>query len=158
MTARSPLTKIGKTKRTGTKITFMPTPRSSKTWTSPSTSWPSACASWPSSTRASRSPSTTSGTDKRDSFHYEGGIVEFVAAPQPQQDRRCTPSRSTSPASATASSVEVALQYNDGYNENIFSFANNINTIEGGTHLSGFESALTRTINTYAEATTCSRT
>jgi DNA gyrase subunit B len=43
--------------------------------------------------------------------------------------------------------VEIAMQYTDAYNENVFSFANNINTIEGGTHLSGFRSALTRTVN-----------
>ena len=47
--------------------------------------------------------------------------------------------------------IELALQYNDGYNENVFSFVNNINTHEGGTHLTGFKAALTRTINAYAE-------
>ena len=53
--------------------------------------------------------------------------------------------------------MEVALQYNDGYSETVFSFANNINTVDGGTHLSGF-SALTRTINVFGQAAACSRT
>ena len=48
--------------------------------------------------------------------------------------------------------MEGALQYNDGYAETLFSFANNINTVEGGTHLSGFKSALTRAINKYAKS------
>ena len=49
--------------------------------------------------------------------------------------------------------MEIAVQYNDGYAENIFAFANTINTVDGGTHLSGFRSALTRTINYYANQT-----
>jgi DNA gyrase subunit B len=51
-----------------------------------------------------------------------------------------------------ALSIEVAIQYNDAYDEKVYSFANNINTVDGGTHLSGFRSAFTRTINAYAQS------
>ena len=81
-------------------------------------------------------------------FQYDGGIVDFVALPQREQGadpaRRSSSSRTTSDEGA----VEVAMQWNASYQESVFSFANNINTHEGGSHLSGFRSALTRTLNT----------
>ena len=86
-------------------------------------------------------------------FHFEGGIAEFVTYlnrgkttlhPEPisfHDERKFPGGIVTS---------DIALQYNDSYQENLFAFANTINTVEGGTHLSGFRSALTRTINAYA--------
>ncbi|MCM8780799.1 MAG: DNA topoisomerase (ATP-hydrolyzing) subunit B [Candidatus Omnitrophica bacterium] len=89
-------------------------------------------------------------TDKEAVFEFEGGIVSFVE----YLNKNKNPLHSkVIYFEKTQESVilEVALQYNDGYAETIFSFANNINTIEGGTHLSGFKSALTRAINQYAK-------
>jgi DNA gyrase subunit B len=91
-------------------------------------------------------------TNKREEFKYEKGLVEYVRY---MNDAKITLTpviyfKKEDPASRLV--VEVALQYNDGYNETIESFANNINTHEGGTHLSGFKTALTGTINRYAEA------
>lgn len=88
-------------------------------------------------------------------FHYSGGIAEFIKhlnrgkSVLHEQVIHFEGTREL-PTGGTLS-MEVALQYNDKYNENIFSFANNINTIEGGSHLSGFRSALTRTINAYGQ-------
>jgi DNA gyrase subunit B len=81
-------------------------------------------------------------------FHFEGGIVEFVkyidSTRKPVQK---VPIYIKGERDNTQ--VEVAFQYNDGYNENIFTYVNDINTIEGGTHLVGFKTALTRTLNNY---------
>ncbi len=82
-------------------------------------------------------------------FHYEGGIRDFVAYINREKDA-IHPSIIFLENEADDGAVEVALQWNSSYNESIFTFANNINTTEGGTHLSGFRSALTRTINDYA--------
>ncbi|NEZ47849.1 DNA topoisomerase (ATP-hydrolyzing) subunit B [Clostridium niameyense] len=87
--------------------------------------------------------------EKSDIFYYEGGIKSFVSYLNRNKEKL-----HTEPIYLEKNKdgyiVEIAMQYNDSYSENIFSFANNIDTIEGGTHLSGFRSALTRVINDYA--------
>ena len=87
-------------------------------------------------------------SDKKDEFFYKGGIVSFVE----YLNRRNVVLHKPIFIEGTKNEVqiEVSIQYNDTFNEKIFSFANNINTIEGGFHLIGFKAALTRTINQYA--------
>ncbi|MFW2491892.1 DNA topoisomerase (ATP-hydrolyzing) subunit B [Clostridium chromiireducens] len=88
--------------------------------------------------------------EKEETFHYEGGIKSFVS----YLNRNKVPLHEEPiyiEGIKDKVSVEVALQYNDGYTENIFSFANNIDTVEGGTHLVGFKTALTRVFNDYAK-------
>jgi DNA gyrase subunit B len=85
------------------------------------------------------------------SFQYDGGIVDFVKYLHGQGTREPLHSKIVYVEdSSDIGEVEVALQWNNSYQEALLSFANNINTHEGGTHLSGFRSALTRTVNTYA--------
>ncbi|HXV14054.1 MAG TPA: DNA topoisomerase (ATP-hydrolyzing) subunit B [Candidatus Krumholzibacteria bacterium] len=91
------------------------------------------------------------GKPRRQVFQYEGGIVSFVKYIDTAKTV-LTPQPIFIQAEKDGVQVEVALQYTDGYAENVFSFANNINTIEGGTHLVGFKAALTRTINNYASS------
>ncbi len=88
--------------------------------------------------------------DKEATFYFEGGIVSFVR--HLNRNRTAVHERPFYVQRETPTCmVEVALQYNDSYGESTHTFANNINTIDGGTHLSGFKSALTRTINDYAK-------
>ncbi len=86
---------------------------------------------------------------KKNEFHYEGGIIEFVQYLNKNKNSLHDPIFFEKEKGNIC--VEIAMQYSDRYNENIFTFVNNINTIEGGTHLSGFKSALTRSMNSYAE-------
>lgn len=90
-------------------------------------------------------------SDKESVFQFTGGIVSFVEYLNKNKNRLHNKVIYFE-KEVEKIQLEVAMQYNDGYTENIFSFANNINTIEGGTHLSGFKSALTRAINQYAKA------
>ncbi|MBV4423025.1 DNA topoisomerase (ATP-hydrolyzing) subunit B [Clostridium tyrobutyricum] len=88
--------------------------------------------------------------DKSELFHYEGGIKSFVE----YLNRNKQPIQKEPiylEGKREDYSLEIAIQYNDGYTENIFAFANNIDTVEGGTHLAGFKSALTRVFNDYAK-------
>jgi DNA gyrase subunit B len=90
-------------------------------------------------------------TERSHEFYYKGGIAEFVKHLNKNKttlhDRPLYFERVNDTLS-----IEVAIQYNDAYDEKVYSFANNINTVDGGTHLSGFRSAFTRTINAYAQS------
>src|SRR5918911_1124046 len=92
--------------------------------------------------------------EERHEFYAEGGIRDFVAYVNDQKDpvhkHVVYFEGSTDGGSAEAGTGEVAMQWNTSYVESVFSFANNINTHEGGSHLSGFKAALTRTLNDYA--------
>jgi len=87
--------------------------------------------------------------EKEETFHYEGGLVEF--ATYINKSKAIIHKPIYFKKQVDSNTVEVAIQYTDGYNENIFGFVNTINTTEGGTHISGFKTALTRAINDYAE-------
>jgi len=93
-----------------------------------------------------RSTDAKTGAAKHADFKYNGGIAEFIKhLNRGKQVLHDKPIYMEAERSGVA--MEIGLQYNDGYSESVFSFANNINTIDGGTHLSGFRMALTRTIN-----------
>lgn len=88
--------------------------------------------------------------DKVENYFYEGGIKEFVAYLNRNKEVLYSEPIYIE-GERDGMVVEISLQYNDSYSENLYSFANNIDTIEGGTHLSGFKTALTRVVNDYAK-------
>ncbi len=139
----------GTTKRRGTKVTFKPDPQIFET----------VEFSFDTLAQRLRELAFLNGgvlitlDDERDGknhkFHYEGGIVSFVT--HLNKNKTAVNEKPIyMRGEKDGIEAEIALQWNDGYAEMVYSFANNINTHEGGTHLSGFRSALTRTINFYA--------
>jgi len=139
----------GTTKRRGTKVTFRPDSQIFET----------TVFSFDTLSQRLRELAFLNGgvlitiDDERDGkshkFHYEGGIASFVTHLNTNK-AAVNEKPIFMHGDKDGSDVEIALQWNDGYAETVYAFANNINTSEGGTHLSGFRSALTRTINHYA--------
>jgi DNA gyrase subunit B len=144
-----PLSVVGKTKGRGTKITFKP---DSEIFEILDFSYDILSQRLRELAFLNRGLTITLSderTEERTVFHYSGGLFSFVE----HLNKNKTPIH-PKPIYISGEKgdviVEIALQYNDGYAETIYTFANNINTKEGGTHLSGFKSALTRTVNSYA--------
>ncbi len=148
----TPLQEVGETKKRGTKITFLPDDSIFET-TEFSFDVLSQrlreLAFLNAGVRITIADEREEG--KHHDFHYEGGIVSFVEYLN-RNKNGLHPKPIFFRGERNGVDIEVALQYNDSYDEKLFSFANNINTHEGGTHLIGFRAALTRTMNTYATA------
>ncbi len=145
----TPFRKLGATQRRGTKITFKPDPEIFETLEFNSEILVQRMRELAFLNQGLTISIEDLRSEKQQEFHYSGGIINFVEHlnrnrnvlhPTPIYIREDGPDVQ----------VEVAFQYNDTYNETLFSFANTINTVEGGTHLVGFKSALTRTLNSYA--------
>jgi len=145
----SSLEAIGKTRSTGTKITFLPDP---DIFQVTEFNWDILAARLRELAFLNRGIEihlTQEEPPREEVYKYKGGIREFVEHLN-RNKNPLHPRVIYFEKEKDNVQVEIALQYCDSYSENIFSFANNINTIEGGTHLSGFRSALTRTMNAYA--------
>src|SRR6266511_3905210 len=147
------LKQTGKTRKRGTKITFKP---DSQIFTHTEFSFDKLSERLREKAFLNKGIRITIKDEREEpershEFYYKGGIAEFV--------KHLNKNKTTLhdkplyfEKEGDALSIEVAIQYNDGYDEKVYSFANNINTVDGGTHLSGFRSAFTRTINAYAQS------
>ncbi|MGQ0813220.1 MAG: DNA topoisomerase (ATP-hydrolyzing) subunit B [Gemmatimonadota bacterium] len=145
---------IGKTKETGTKVTFKPDPEIFQDLNYNFDTLANRLRELAFLNKGLRITLADERTEddnkpKREEYYAEGGIREFVEYLRGTR-KPLHPKPIYVEASREEAEIELALQYDDGYNENTFTFVNNINTHEGGSHLTGFKAALTRTLNDYA--------
>jgi DNA gyrase subunit B len=158
-TPKSPLERAGKAgKKTGTKVTFKP---DSSIMQATEFNFDTLAQRLREMAFLNKGLTITLTDERVDppknhEFHYSGGIAEFIKhlnkGKNVLHDKPIAFEGARDLPNGGEISMEVALQYNDGYSETLFSFANNINTVDGGSHLSGFRSALTRTINASGQA------
>lgn len=156
--ATGPLQQTGKTKNHGTKTTFKPDP---EIFTVTEYNFDTLSQRLREKSFLNKGLRITikdecSTPERFHEFYYKGGIAEFVKHLNKNKNTmHAEPlyfEKQPGPNDAIPLAIEVALQYNDSYSETLYTFANNIPTKEGGTHLSGFRSALTRTVNAYAQS------
>ncbi|HXF76832.1 MAG TPA: DNA topoisomerase (ATP-hydrolyzing) subunit B [Methylomirabilota bacterium] len=146
---QGPLVEVGKSKERGTRVTFKPDGQIFETTDFSFDILSQRLRELAFLNRGVKITIEDERTQKKHEFFYKGGLLSFVE----HLNRAKTAIHSKViyfEGEKDGVGVEIAMQWNDGYAESVFSFANNINTIEGGTHLVGFRSALTRTINNYA--------
>ncbi len=151
----SELTELGKTQEQGTRITFQPDP---KIFKEPEYTFETIAVRMRELAFLNRNLHIhveEESTDKSVDHCYEGGLLAFIRHLNEARKGVHEPfyfRKEVELPDGKRIDVEAALQYNDGFSENIFTYVNNIHTIEGGTHLSGFKSALTRTLNAYGKS------
>ena len=145
----SKLKVTGKTRKTGTKVTFHPDPSIFTEMVFSFDTLSQRLRELAFLNKGLKITLDDERNNKKAEFRFTGGIAEFVKhLNRGKQTLHDSPIYFEGKRDTT--DVEIALQYNDSYTENVFAFANTINTVDGGTHISGFRSALTRTINYYA--------
>ena len=144
--------KVGRTSKTGTKTTFLPDPEIFEVIEFSFDYLSVRLREMAFLNKGIRILLEDQNTGKKHNFQYEGGIISFVQFLN-ENKKALFPEPIYINGEKNGTEFEVSIQYNEGFQELIYSFANNINTIEGGTHLSGFKSALTRVVNTYIKNT-----
>ena len=153
---KNPLKEIGSTDKRGTRVTFHP---DGEIFSTTIYKWEILSNRLRELAFLNRGITITLTDERNDenhhaqseTYHYEGGISEFVSFLNSASGKKPLTPVIYFHREHKGIDVEVAMQYNDSYSENYKTFTNNINTIEGGTHLTGFQTALTRTINNYAK-------